>query len=283
VDFDNFVVDPNCKEHLFRDASFTGDRLCVPRVKLLDSRPIQERPDRAAADRRPVHELEGPGVPTLDAEINGGDDNYDLEDMVEVVELYVPSANAIVTVPGTDQTSFDDYLRVDDFYGVKEGPYTFLALTPPVPGNPLPIPSVGVWHDLHVKANEMAKKIIEQASRQKDVIGYKRSGADDAEEIRNAVDGDTWRWTIPSGADVQLRRSEEQQRGPSRDSRKLVQHDGRQPESGRRAERASRLKATAATILQGNAGIGLDDMKDLVYQFARRKAASGAWYCTPIR
>lgn len=36
--------------------------------------------------------------------------------------------------------------------------------------------------------------------------------------------------------------------------------------------------ATAATILQSNAGIGLEDMKDLVYQFAAGEARKRAWY-----
>jgi hypothetical protein len=86
---------------------------------------------------------------------------------------------------------FEDYLRVDDYYGVKEGPYTLLTLTPPVPGNPLPVPSVGIWNDLHVLANRMAKKIIEQAERQKDVMAYRAAAADDAEELRNASDGES--------------------------------------------------------------------------------------------
>jgi hypothetical protein len=32
VDFDNFIVDPASKEHLFRDARFMGDKMCTSRV-----------------------------------------------------------------------------------------------------------------------------------------------------------------------------------------------------------------------------------------------------------
>lgn len=278
VDFDNFVVDPNCKEHLFRDASFTGDRLCVPRVKLLDSglykNDLIERLPKA-----------GESLNTKDRayqlsmkEINGGDENYDLEDMVEVVEIYVPSANAIVTVPGTEQTSFDDYLRVDDFYGVKEGPYTFLALTPPVPGNPLPIPSVGIWHDLHTMANRMAVKIIEQAERQKDVIGYKRSAADDAEEIRKAKDGDAVAMDDPDGVATYSfggqKNSNEVHLAELQGWFNMMAGNPNQV-GGQNVQASS---ATAATILQTNAGVGLDDMKDLMYQFAAAEGRKRAWY-----
>jgi hypothetical protein len=181
---------------------FMGDRLCVPRKMLLDSgmykNDLVERLPRAgdvssAKDR--AYQLSMRNVDDYD--------NYSLEDEVEIVEIYVPSANAIVTVPGNETSKFEDYLRVDDYYGVKEGPYTLLTLTPPVPGNPLPIPSVGIWNDLHVLANRMAKKIVEQAERQKDVVTYRKANADDAEELRSASDGETVAVDDPDAVRVQ--------------------------------------------------------------------------------
>lgn len=37
VDFDNWVVDPNAREHMFADAKFMGDRICASRINLLES------------------------------------------------------------------------------------------------------------------------------------------------------------------------------------------------------------------------------------------------------
>jgi hypothetical protein len=51
-------------------------------------------------------------------------------------DMWVPLANAVVSVPADPEVTYGDYLRVTDYHGVKEGPYTLLALTP-VPGNPL--------------------------------------------------------------------------------------------------------------------------------------------------
>jgi hypothetical protein len=127
---------------------FMGDRLTIPASDAAGERAVQERSGRAAATCR-RQQTQDRAYQMSMRQINE-DDNTSLEDEVEIVEIYVPSANAIVTVPGLDKVLFEDYLRVDDFYGVKEGPYTFLALTPPVPGNPLPVPSVGIWNDLHV-------------------------------------------------------------------------------------------------------------------------------------
>ena len=185
VDFDNFVVDPSCKEYMFRDASFMGDKLTVPRQMLLDSglydNDLVMRIPRSDSTTRDRDKASDASMQNIDREENDA-----LQDSVTIYEIWVPAANAIVTIPGDKDVKFDKYLRVHDYYGVKEGPYTLLSLTPAVPGNPLPVPMVGIWYDLHVLANRMAKKIIEQAERQKDIVAYKRTAADDAEELKNA-------------------------------------------------------------------------------------------------
>lgn len=275
VDFDNLVVDPNCKEHMFRDARFIGDRITVPRQMLLASGLYNNdlierlpaaghpRPDRAyEQSMRNIHP----------------DENAELEDDVEIVELWVPSANAIVTVPGSKEVLFDDYLRIDDYYGVKEGPYSFLTLTPPVPGNPLPVPSVGIWYDLHVLSNRMAKKIIEQAERQKDIVAYKRASGDDAEELKNAADGEAVAVDDPDAVKVLpfggQQNSNEAHLASLQNWFNMMAGNPNQV-GGLGVEAKS---ATAASLLQNNASIGLEDMKDLVYQFAATEGRRRAWY-----
>lgn len=275
VDFDNFVADPNSKEHLWRDASFLGDRITIPRRMLLESglynnELVERLPRAGAAKRDKAYEISMRNIQP--------EENSDLEDMVEVAEIWVPSANAVVTVPGTDEVSLNDYLRVTDYYGVKEGPYTFLALTPPVSGNPLPVPSVGVWNDLHVLANRMAKKIAEQAERQKDIVAYKRSAADDAEEAKNAGDGEaiavddpTALTTLSFGGQKNSNETHLQQLQGW-----FNMMAGNPNQVGGMGIDAK--SATAATLLQSNAGIGLEDMKDLVYQAAASEGRRRAWF-----
>jgi hypothetical protein len=275
VDFDNFVVDPNCKEHLFRDAAFIGDRITLPRRMLLDSplyntELVEKLPRAGSPNPDRAYELSMRNIQR--------EENAELEDQVEVCEIWVPSANAIVTVPGSKDVQFDDYLRIDDYYGVEEGPYTFLTLTPPVPGNPLPVPSVGIWNDLHVLANRMAKKIVEQAERQKDIIFYKRTAADDAASAKDAGDGEAVAADDPDGIRVQSF-------GGQQNSNEvhLAQLQGwfnmmagNPNQIGGQGIDAK--TATSAQLLQQNAGIGLEDMKDLVYQAAAAEARHRAWY-----
>lgn len=277
VDFDNFVVDPNSREHMFRDAMFMGDRITVPRQMLLDSGLYQndliERLPRSGATNDP-----DPKADELSKDSIDQSENAALEDDVEIVELWVPSANAIVTVPGTKDVVFDDYLRVDDYYGVKEGPYTLLALTPPVPNNPLPIPMVGVWHDLHILANRMAKKVVEQAERQKTIIGYKRSAADDAAQVRDAGDGEGVAMDDPDAVrEFNLggqQNSNERQLESLENWFNMMAGNPSQV-GGQNIEAKS---ATAANLLQQNAGVGLEDMKDMVYKMAASEARKRAWY-----
>ena len=277
VDFDNFVPDPNSKDHLFRDASFLGDKICIPREKLLDSGLYRND----LVEQLPSAGGYGGGTRQASdismRSINTGR-LYDFQDEVEIIELWVPSANATLTIPGTDEVMFDDYLRVDDFYGPDEGPYTLLALTPPVPGNPLPVPAVGVWNDLHTLANRMAKKIIDQAERQKDVVGYRRAAADDAQEALDAGDGEAIAMDDPEGLKIHSF-------GGQKNSNEahLVQLQGwfnmmaaNPQQTGGISQDAE--SATESRILQENANIGLEDMKGLVYDMSAAEAKKRAWY-----
>lgn len=278
VDFDNFVVDPGSKDHMFRDAKFMGDKICVPRSRLLDSGLykndlVEKLPcagERYSGDNDRASDLSMRGIEQQD--------NYDLEDEVEIVELWVPEAKSIITVPANCDSSFKDYLRVDDYYGPDTGPYTLLALTPPVPGNPLPVPSVGVWHDLHVLANRMAKKIISQAERQKDVLAYRPANADDAAELRDAADGESIKVQDPSAVNVLKfggqEQSNEVQLAQLQNWFNMLSANP-QAIGGQALDSDS---ATEAKILQGNASIGMEDMKDLVYGFGSEEARKRAWF-----
>jgi hypothetical protein len=185
VDFDDYILDPAARR--LEEASFVGHRVRVPRQMLLDSglfkNDLIERLQSSNQD--PYARRESASI--SQHEMTQGEID-ELQDLVDIREVWVPAAKATVWLP-VGQAVYDDYLRVADYDGPNEGPYTYLSLTPPLPNNPLPIAPVGIWYDLHVASNKMAKKIMEQAERQKDVLGYKPSAADDAQEIVDAGDG----------------------------------------------------------------------------------------------
>lgn len=276
VSFENFVADPNSREHMFRDARFIGDRIAVPRSLLLESglydEDLVERLPRCYSQDRDhrAAKLSMHGIQE--------DALSEPEDLVEIIELWIPAANAIVTVPGDSAVSFDGYLRIADYYGVKEGPYTMLALTPPVPDNPLPIPTVGVWYDLAMRANEMCRKVIEQASRQKDIVAYRPSAADDAEQMRDAGDGQAVAVDDPES--IRTISFGGQQQGNERQLTNLQSWFNQMAANpnqvgGRSVEAGS---ATAANILQQNASTALEDLKDMVYIMAADESRRRVFY-----
>lgn len=276
VDFDNFVFDPTIRGDM-SEASFTGDRIIVPRRELLESglynnSMVEQLPALQARDHtdrtRRVSELSRRNITS----------HAFLEEEVEVLELWVPAANAIVTVPGSRDVTFEDYMRVTDYVGDPDGPYTMLSFTPPVPGNPLPVAMVGVWHDLHVMANNMAVKVMDQADRQKDVVVYKPSSADDAVELRDAADGEAIAVEDPDGVKTVSFGGQKQS-----NELHLMQLQGwfNQMAANPQGVGGQDLRADSATeagILNQNANIGLNDMQDLIYIAGAKEAAKRAFY-----
>jgi hypothetical protein len=277
VDFDNFVVDPRSQDHLFTDAAWMGDKMVVSRGKLLESGLYKEELVKRLPDLR--HSKKTGQASNLSQRNLKDGALYELEDEVEIVEVWVPEANAVLTVPGSTNTKFDDYLRVEDYYGPSCGPYSFLALSPPVPGNPLPVSQVGMWYDLHVMANRMAAKVIDQAERQKDVYTYRRgAGADDAQEIQDAADGEGVAVDDPDNVKVislgGQRQSNEVMVSQLQNWFNMMASNPQ----GIGGQQLDSDSATEAQILQTNANIGLEDMKDQVYIFAGQEARKRAWF-----
>lgn len=277
VDFDDLVVDGACKEHLFKDAQWIGDRITLSRSTLLESglyrNDLVER--LASAGDQPKRNTSASDLSRRSLLTR---EDWQLQDEVDIVELWVPGANAVVTVPGQKGTVFDEYLRVDDYYGPDTGPYTFLALTPPVPGNPLPIPMVGIWNDLHVLANRMAKKITDQAERQKDVVTYRRNVADDAQAMLDAKDGEAIATDDPDGVRVLSFGGQQQSNEVYLAQVQNWFNTMAANPQGVGGQRFDADSATEVRILQSNASVGLEDMKDLVYQMASKEARNRAWY-----
>ncbi|MCX7429366.1 MAG: hypothetical protein NTW96_27550 [Planctomycetia bacterium] len=276
VSFDNFVFDPAAKRLDRHDCTFIGDKITVPRFQLLDSGLykndlIEKLPSVGNKNNNDdsAYELSRKRITPHDAD--------ELHECVEVVELWVPRAKALVTVPASG-TPFKEYLRTADYYGPDSGPYTYLSFTPPMPDNPMPVPPVGIWYDLHVMANRMAYKIMKQAERQKDVLGYRRASADDAQEVVDAQDGETIAMEDPEGVKTFSFGGQQQSNEGHIAQLQMwfnMMSGNTDALGGIRSDAAT---ATQANILQANGAIGLEDMRDQVYIAAGEEASKRAWY-----
>ena len=278
ISLDDFTFDPTTNYYDFSKSGFFGHNIRVPRQHLLDldgwnEKLVMELPsaDSMGGQSNRAEKLTKQTHTTKMSKI---------QDDVNVVELWFPEADVITYIPNPFQASFDDFLKIQDYYGPAEGPYTFGSLTPPVPDNPLPIIPVSVWRDLNDIANRIFKKFMTQADRQKDVLLYPPEYADIAQGIVDAYDGESLQCPDPSKVN-------------------LVSFGGQNPNNERMvgelrmwfnyiagnpdqmagvASSAVTGKATEVQILQANASVTTEDMRDSTAEFQAGISKKEAWY-----
>ena len=273
VDLDDFTIDPICKH--FKKAAFVGDANRVPRQILLDDDsfdhdtvmllPRSYHPDsrrRAAAiSRSRISQVE------MD----------ELQDHVEVVEVHVPGADVKIVMADPRLKIMSEYLSIHEYYGPKSGPYTFTALTQPVPGNPFPIAPVGIWLDLHNVTNELAVKTFEQARRQKDLLIADPAYIDEAEDMRTEVDGGV----IPANPDavkaISLGGQNPQNEAALSTMHSWFNYMAGNPDqlAGAQGKKGS---ATEASIDQSNLSVVLEDTRDMAEGAQSSANWKMAWY-----
>lgn len=273
VDFDDFTADPSCKD--YRKAAFLGDRNRVPRQILLDDNEFDH--DLILKIPKSTHPNAKDKIESLTRRNMSDSEMYELQDFVDVVEVFVPGANALITIPDPSQKIFDEYLAARDYYGPKSGPYTILALTQPVPGNPFPVAPVGVHYDLHRMANKMMVKQMNQADREKSIGMYDPAGADEAEDIRTAEDGDMVAGN-PDTVKV-LTFGGNNPKSEAMLQQCQVWHNYMSGNPDQMAGLSSEAEtATQASILQANATITIEDCRGMIYNCAEATAENRAWY-----
>ena len=280
VEFDNFVFDPNLRGPLHK-ANWMGDKSRVKRTYLMDSGLY----DNELVEKLPSASESGGGGSELSrTSIQTGRQKWN--DEVEIVEIWIPGANSLVTVAApmgsagtmTAGPVNDKFLREDDAFVPHDGPYTFLTLTPPVPGNPMAIAPVGIWYDLHAMTNRMVIKVVDQADRQKDIVMYRRSAADDAQEALDAGDGMAIGVDDPDGIQTVSfggQKNENLQMTGYLQTWFNTMASNPQAIGGQALDSDS---ATEAQILQANADVGINDMRNLVYESAAEEGRKRAWY-----
>ena len=145
-------------------------------------------------------------------------------------------------------------------------PYHMLGFAP-VSNNILPVAPAGIWYDLHIFGNRIARKFARQSERLKRVLAYTPDAVEDAENIAEADDGETVRV-----ADVnQLK--EVTYGGAGNDAYNWIEWIKKN--FGEQAGNSDLLQgtstnaptATQAEMLQANTSVRLSDMQGRVYDF----------------
>jgi hypothetical protein len=278
VDLDDFVFDPTCTD--IRKSSFLGSRVRVPRQQLLDDSSY----DKELVMKLPTSKFGTDGrASEMTQKSTAVSETYTLQDYVDVVELWIPEANALVTISDPQQIILDGYLRSVDYHGPAEGPYVFLNFSPPVPGNPLPVAPVSLWYDLHMIANRTFKRMMDQADRQKDILAYSPAFADEAQDIIDAEDGDSVAVSDPQAAQVMSfgganNRNEQMVQQMQMWFNYMAGNPDQMAGNMSKATKGSKETATRTQAMQSNMSVSLDDAQGLVHDAAAEVSKRIAWY-----
>jgi len=273
VDLDDHVFDPTCRK--MRKSMFEGDRNRVPRILLLDNDDFNH--DLVNKLPRSMHKNAKDKVEKLTQTGMGQSEIDDLQDMVDVVEVFVPEANALITIADPEQAIMDDFLAAREYYGPEDGPYTHMALTQPVPGNPYPIAPTGIWYDLHNAAASTMKKMVNQILRQRDILVVDPAGGDEGEDIRTSEDGDVIVGDPSMAKPFSVGGQNPQNEAAMNSLQTWYNYMSGNPDQLAGINVGART-ATGQTILQGNQNVTIEDMRDMIYDVAAKLDKKEAWY-----
>ena len=278
ISIDDYFLDPYCTA--LKRAVLTGHFITVRRQDLFDApgwnkELVKQLPtawDSGVDSDKAARRISRDPSDTLEM--------IEAQDYVRVAEVYLPEANAIVYVPDPKQASFNDFLKVQDYYGPSTGPYRYGSITPPVPDNPLPLAPVSIWRDLNLMCNNLFIKLMEQADSQKDVLLYKPGMEDVAEAVASALNGQSIRTQDPAGVEVKSFG------GGNAENDKMTQQlqfwfnyvSGGIDQMGGMKTGGGSKTATAVNILQSNASITMEDARGMVYDVQADISSDQAWF-----
>ena len=273
VDLDDHVFDPTCRK--MRKSAFEGDRNRVPRQLLLDDDVFDH--DLVMKLPRSKHPDVNRKAEAISQRNISAREMMELQDMVDVVELFVSGAEALITIADPEQIILDDFLAAREYYGPDEGPYTHLALTQPVPGNPYPIAPVGIWYDLHHAAGDTMKKMVDQILRQRDIIIADPAGADEAEDIRTSSDGDVIIGDPTTAKPFSIGGQNPQNESAMGALQTWYNYMSGNPDQMAGITQGAKT-ATGQNILQANQNVTIEDMRGMGYDCAAKLNMKMAWY-----
>jgi hypothetical protein len=274
ISLDDFTFDATCTS--FEKAVFKGHNIRVPRQTLLDKNWNEELVLQLPSADDLLNNDKASDLTIR----NQNTKTNKLQDYVNVVKIWVPEAEAICYIPNPHQTSFDDFLNIQDYYGPAEGPYTIGSLTPPVPDNPLPVAPVGIWRDLNEIANRIFTKFMDQADRQKDIMFYRPGYEDVADAAGDAVDGESIATDDPNAVQVVSfgGQNDKTERMVGELRSWFNYMAGNPDQMAGQGSSARTGKATEVKIMQANASVVTEDMRDIIADVASGVSSKEAWF-----
>lgn len=186
IDLDDFVFDVHARR--FDQCAFMGHRYRIP-LKVAQKLYGKARNLQATDDA--LYNMEGDErISVIGRTTLAGFE--ELEPMIDLWEFYLPRHKLIITLKDDDVGGTGGYpgkaLEIKPWLGPRTGPYHILSMGY-LPGNPMPVAPIQNLIDLAESVNEMIRKLIDQASRQKEVIVASGTAGKEAANLTETNDG----------------------------------------------------------------------------------------------
>lgn len=190
VDLDDFVFDIHARS--FEEVGFIGHRYRAPLDVVKEDRSFSAaRKDLTASDDKFYNTEGDERINVMGRGYYSNQEEYD--DFVDLWEIYDPRRMAVFTFVA-DATSglINDRtkpLRAQRWIGPETGPIRILGYNT-VPGNPMPKGQIPDLVPMAIAMNELVRKLLRQAERQKEVLLVSNARTETGERTRSANDGD---------------------------------------------------------------------------------------------
>lgn len=195
IDIDDYVQEWNAKDR--RHCAYYGNYYEVPLDWVKSNKHFSKTArDAAGPGRTNLSRLGEEEARDISRGDSAGDDDF--EEMCRLVDLYLPRYGVVLTFHD-DDGSWAEPLDVVKWTGPAGGPYKTLALDT-VPNNAMPLGPLMTLRDTEDAANRLARKLIRQGERQKDIVGVQGGASEDGERILKAMDGEMIRIDNPAAA-----------------------------------------------------------------------------------
>jgi len=186
VSIDDLVYDTSARK--VSEAKFIGDMYRVPFDSLKDPMYDQE----VVKNLRPTSKNGVDGDRLERISVGSETDDDEFEPMIDLADIYVPREKMIYTFPVRSRQLFtlgSKPIAKFEWLGTERGPYKVLGFNQ-VPKNIMPVSPAAHLATLDKLINNLMGKQARQAQRQKENPVFTPAGANDAEKLRLAADGE---------------------------------------------------------------------------------------------
>lgn len=193
VSFDNFIIDMTATR--WEDAQYVGDRFKIPLTMAQELFPEHKEQLKATGSERINNEVfDG-------ADIMGdlrASEDVEFQPRIELTNVYLPATNELVVI--SEHIRNLPVLREVQWDGVEKGPYHRLEFSK-VPQSLLPLSPIANLIDIHEAVNQMIRKMIQQAKRQKTITAVQSGDAEDGARLTRSNDGEAIAFENPAAAE----------------------------------------------------------------------------------